>query len=130
MWVNKVQSHDKAPYSLAIEARRSLTLKEQRFYQEVKKKWPALSWRRYAPVTIQTHPEHKSTWFAPFLCIARKLVVVMEERKEFPYTISGRNLDLYARHGYTVLDFTEDGGEPWDDQMWADAMSLVKVVLH
>ena len=115
---------DRPVFLLAQAARRTLTLNERRFQEEVKARFPKVSWRRYHPVTIKVH-EQGSTWYAPFLCVEKKVVVVVEGRKEFPYTLSGRNYELYAKHGYTILDFTEDGPE-WDEKMWDDAMGGVR----
>ena len=122
--------HGVAPYALAMKARQSLTPLEQQFDTEKRKRWKGLNWHRYAPVTIQAHPEHKSTWFAPFLCLDKKLIVVIQDRPEFPYRIYGQNTALYARHGYTILDFSEDTSCPIDNSIWHEMMTLVNEALH
>jgi hypothetical protein len=81
-----------------------MTTLERRFHADAKARWPRVSWRRYAPVTIQAHPDHKSTWFAPFLNIERKFIVIIEDRPNFPYRVYGQNGALYEHQGYTVLD--------------------------
>ena len=118
-----------APYALAQQARRSLTLDEQRFDVEKRKRWKGVNWKRYAPVTIQAHPEHKSTWFAPFLCVEKKLVVVISDRPEFPYRIYGHHVGFYGRHGYTILDFSEDTSCPLDATGWETRYGLVTQAL-
>ena len=121
--------HGEAPYSLAMKARQCLTPLEQRFDTEKRKRWKGLKWHRYAPVTIQAHPDHKSTWFAPFLCVDKKLIVVIDNRPEFPYRIYGQNASLYGRHGYTVMDFSEDTSCPIDDSVWEEMMVRVQDAL-
>lgn len=66
-----------------------------------------------------------SVWYAPLLCLKQKLVVILDDPAGFPYRISGRNRDLYARHGYTVLDFSEDFSCPTDDSAWEEAMATI-----
>ena len=117
-------THGEAPYALAVKARQSLTPLEQRFDKEKRVRWKGVTWKRYAPVTIQVHTDHKSTWFAPFLCVNKKLIVVIENRPDFPYRIYGQNAGLYARHGYTVLDFSEDTSCPIDDAAWEALVAM------
>ena len=116
--------------SHAQAARRSLTSLERRFHRDVKQILPHLSWRRYHPVTIRAHPEHKSTWYAPFLNIPHKLIAIIEHRDDFPYRVYGQNGDLYARHGYTVLDFSEDCACPTDDSVWHEILATVRMALQ
>jgi len=118
-------SHGAAPYALAKLTRQSLTPLEQRFDKEKRQLWKGLHWHRYAPVTLQVHPLHKSTWFAPFLCVEKKLIVVIQDREDFPYRIYGQIHKLYAQHGYTVLDFSEDFSCPVDESVWQEMMGTV-----
>jgi very-short-patch-repair endonuclease len=118
-------THGEAPYAFAMKARRSLTPLERRFDTEKRRRWKTLHWHRYAPITIQAHPEHKSTWFAPFVCVEKKVVVVIEDRHDFPYRIFGQNRALYARHGYTILDFSEDTSCPIEGPVWEEMMALI-----
>src|SRR3990167_1404441 len=91
------------------DARYTMTNLERRFFTEAKHRWPKTTWRRYHPVSIVVYRElGPSVWYAPFYCHAAKLIVVISPRDAFPYTISGRNAPLYAEHGYTVLDFSDD----------------------
>jgi len=79
-------------------------------------------------VTIQVG-ESRSTWYAPFLCVAKKLIVVIQDREEFPYRIYGQNRALYERQGYTVLDFSEDFGSPWNQSVWDEMIRMVNEAL-
>lgn len=119
------EPHEKnlAVSALASEAAHLLTPLELCFWKEARTRWPKLHWRRYHPVTIKIH-ERPSTWYAPFYCTDRKLIVVIQDREEFPYRIYGQNRDLYTRHGYTVMDFSEDFSAPWNQSVW-DAMMVM-----
>lgn len=122
--------HEKNPTILqcANEARHLLTPLESCFKKEARTRWPAIHWRHYHPVTIRVH-EQPSTWYAPFLCVEKKLIVVIQDREDFPYRIYGQNRDLYGRHGYTVLDFSEDFSTPWNQTIWNEAMMMVNEAL-
>src|SRR5574337_545657 len=99
-----VSAHDKSVFTLAQHARRSLTPLEVRFHRESRSRFPVVSWRRYHPVTIRAFPDiSPSTWYVPFLNLQHKLIVVIEDRPDFPYRIYGQNWKLYAKQGYTVL---------------------------
>src|SRR5574337_599995 len=112
-------------FACAQRARRTPTPLEAKFREEARR-WPSVSWRRYHPVTIRPFADSgPSTWYAPLLCVARKLIVVLEDRPEFPYRVYGQNCDLYARQGYTVLDFSEDFSCAADESVWGAAMAMI-----
>ena len=118
-------------FQLAKQARHSLTPLENQFWAEARTRWPSVSWRRYAPVSIPGHRElGPSIWYAPFLCADKKLIVVIEDRPEFLYRVFGDNWALYAQHGYTVLDFTQDFSAPWDESVWGDAMATISAKIR
>lgn len=125
-------------FQAAKQARRSLTALEARFYAEAKSRGPSLRWRRYAPVTIRPFADGgPCTWYAPFLCLPKSLIVILEDRPDFPYRIYGQagvtlsNLrSLYERHGYTVLDFSEDFSCEADDSVWDAAMVTLDDVIR
>lgn len=118
-------------FALAKHARHTLTPLESRFWSESRSRWPSVHWKRYAPVSIRIHPElGPSIWYAPFLCADKKLIVVIEDRPDFPYRIFGENWALYAKHGYTLLDFSQDFFAPWDESVWGDAMAMVSAKLR
>jgi hypothetical protein len=117
-------------FDLAKSARRSLTLLESRFWSESTSRWPSVHWKRYAPITIRVHPYAPSIWYAPFLCADKKLIVVIEDQPDFPYRIFGENWALYAAHGYTLLDFSQDFSAPWDESVWGDAMAKISATLR
>ena len=126
-WIcGNVQIEQQELTASVASARRHLTLLERRFHVETKARWPGVRFRRYAPVEIMLHPYFgPSVWYAPFLCRPKKIIVVLDGRPDFPYTISGHNAELYARFGYTVLDFSEDFSCPTDDRAWNEAMARV-----
>lgn len=112
--------------SAVTSARRHMTPIEIRFHREAKTRWPHIRFRRYAPAEITVHLYFgPSVWYAPFLCRPKKLIVVIQDRDDFPYRIYGQNRDLYSRYGYTVLDFSEDFSCPIDDSVWEEAMAVV-----
>lgn len=113
------------PRLAASYARSHLIPLETRFLNEARTHWPSLLWRRYAMITIQAITGHPSVWFAPFLCTKKKLIIVLENRDDMPYRVYGQNRALYERHGYTVLDFSEDFSVPWNQSVWNEAMAMV-----
>lgn len=66
-----------------------------------------------------------SVWYAPFYHAETKTIIVLDDRSDFPYRIYGQNRDLYARYGYTVLDFSEDFSCPADESVWDEAMAMI-----
>lgn len=130
-WIcHNVEEEQREIEELVSSARRHMTPLECRFHREAKARWPRLRFRRYAPVEIMVHPYFgPSIWYAPFLCRPKKLIIVIESRQDFPYTISGRNSSLYSRHGYTIMDFSEDFSCPTDDSVWEEAMARVALAV-
>jgi very-short-patch-repair endonuclease len=119
----------KIPLSIGLmaqAARQSLSALETRFITEARRRWPAVTWRRYHPIGIRVHREWPpSIWYAPFYAHAAKLIVSVDSQPDFPYTIAGKNGPLYADYGYRVLDFTEDFlGSP-EESVWQEAMGMV-----
>lgn len=113
------------PKIAASHARTHLTSLESTFLQEARQKWPSVTWRRYAMVTIPVIEGHPSVWYAPFLHTKKRLIVILDDRPDFPYRIYGQNRALYERHGYTILDFSEDFSVPWNQSVWNEAMGMV-----
>ena len=108
------------------DARYTMSNHERRFLKDAKQWWPTVSWRRYAPISILVHKDlGPSVWYAPFYCVKAKLVIVLDTRDAFPYTVSGRNAALYAEHGYTVLYFSEDLAVDSDPSGWTALLTLV-----
>lgn len=131
----KAQPHERVRtvFTCAQQARRTLTPAEVRFSQEGRRRWPTVSWRRYHPITIRAFEDcGPSTWYAPFLNIHRKVIVILEHRDDFPYRIYGRNYGLYAQQGYTVLDFSEDFFWPVhiEPSTWEQAMDIIGKALR
>jgi len=95
--------------------------------RESKVLWPAVRWRRYAPVSFPSPlPKHPAClWYAPFLQTRVKLVVSVDARADFPYSVAGQHRGMWAQAGFTVLDFTEDFlGHP-EESVWQEAMGMV-----
>ena len=115
---------------MAQEARQSLSALETRFSTEARRRWPAMTWRRYHAISIRVHRElPPSIWYAHFYAHAVKLIVSVEDRADFPYAIAGKNATLYADYGYRILDFTEDFlGSP-EESVWQEAMGMVSARL-
>lgn len=111
-------------FQAAKQCRRTFTPNESRFWNEARARWRGAHWRRYAPIAILVGGK-PSVWYAPFYCANAKLIVCISDRQDFPYRIYGHNHGLYERHGYTVLDFTEDLSCPVDDSVWEDLMHRV-----
>ncbi len=124
------ESHGEGRFADARAARRSLTPLEERFFHEAHHRWPHLSWRRYHPVTLRIRQDLPSTWYAPFLSKDKKLIVVIEDRPDFPYRVYGQNFHLYAANGYTVFDFSEDFSAPLDESVWTEAMAMIDAKLR
>lgn len=127
---NWAPDEPKTIYDAAKVARLSLTADERRFKTLANARWPRLSWRRYHPISIPGDRDLRgmNVWFAPFYNVKVKLIVCISEREDFPYRVYGQNHALYERHGYTVLDFTEDLSCPVDDSVWDDLMAAVENV--
>lgn len=113
---------------LAVQARQSLTPNEARFWAASHQRWLGERFRRYHDISI--HPTGTigvmlstapSVWYAPFYHAKSRTIIVIDDRPDFPYRLYGQNAGLYARHGYTVLDFSEDLSCPFDQSVW-DAM--------
>lgn len=118
------------PRAAALYARQHLTPNESRFFTESHARWPGVRFRRYAPVSIAlVVGERPSVWYAPFLCRPKKLVIVFDHRPECPYRLYGENRALYAQHGYTVLDFSEDLSCPFDQAVWDEAMTMIDAAI-
>jgi very-short-patch-repair endonuclease len=111
-------------FAMAKQCRRSFVPSEAKFWNEARTRFPKAHWRRYAPIGITIH-DHVSVWYAPFYCAKAKLIVCIADRAEFPYRIYGQNRALYERHGYTILDFSEDLSFPVDDSVWDELMQIV-----
>ena len=120
---------EKNPSWMAAMARHTLTLNERRFVAEVRRRFPSVTWRRYHPISTPGDPDLKpkvpSVWYAPFYNAKANLIVCISEREDFPYRVYGQNRALYERHGYTVMDFTEDLSCPVDDSVWEEMMKMV-----
>jgi len=117
---------------LAEAARKPPTPLEDRFMREARRRWPSVRWRRYAPVSFQSPlPKHPPClWYAPFLQTGLKLIVSVDARADFPYSVAGQHRDLWAQAGFRVLDFTEDFlGNP-EESVWQGAMGMVHTLIH
>jgi len=116
---------------LAQAARTRPTPLEDRFMREAKRRWPAVRWRRYAPVSFPSPlPAHPAClWYAPFFQTRIRLVVSVEARADFPYAVAGQHRDLWAQAGYRVLDFTEDFVGSPEESVWQEAMGMVNATL-
>lgn len=120
----------------AAQARKTLTPNEARFWRESHPRWPTERFLRYHDVSIQgsgigamlsTAP---SVWYAPFYHAKTRTIMVIDDRPDFPYRVYGQNAALYARHGYTTLDFSEDVSCPTDDAVWDEAMALIDAAIN
>lgn len=117
----------------AVRARQSLTPNEARFWQESHRRWPGERFRRYHDISIiptgtigAILSRHPSVWYAPFYHAKTKTILVIDDRPDFPYRVYRQNQDLYARHGYTVLDFSEDLSCPFDQSVWDEMMAMIE----
>jgi len=129
-----LRAEEKIPLSIGLmaqAARQSLSALETRFISEARRRWPSVAWRRYHQISIRVHRElPPSVWYAPFYTHAKKLIVSVDSRPDFPYAIAGRNAPLYGDFGYRVLDFTEDFlGSP-EESVWQEAMGMVSASLN
>ena len=112
-------------------ARRQMTPLEARFYREAHQRWPNRRFRRYAPISVTVFEAFgPSVWYAPFLCRPKKLIVVIDDRSDFPYRIYGQNRALYERHGYTVLDFSEDLSCPFEQSVRDAMMAMIDTAIR
>lgn len=124
--------------NLALNARRLLTPLERRFWDESHARWPGQRFRRYADIAVYPLAgtvgamlsKAPSVWYAPFYHAKSKTIIVIEDRPDFPYRVYGQNWKLYASHGYTILDFSEDFSCPTDDSVWQEAMAMIDQALH
>ena len=112
---------------MAEVARRAPSPLEDRFMRESKVRWPSVRWRRYAPVSFPSPlPKHPAClWYAPFLQTRLKLIVSVDARADFPYSVAGQHRDLWGQAGFRVLDFTEDFVGSPEESVWQEAMGMV-----
>jgi hypothetical protein len=129
----------KPVHALAVAARKTLTPRERRFWKETHTRWPGVRFRRYSKIPVTPTgtvgtilSDRPSVWYAPFYHAKSKTMIVIDHRLEFPYRVYGQNRALYKRHGYTVLDFSEDFhcSLHVDESVWQEMMGMVgKAVL-
>ena len=117
--------------ALAGQARKTLTLNEQRFWKESHERWPGIRLRRYHDISLTPTgigailSKAPSVWYAPFYHAKSKTIIVIDDRPDMPYRIYGQNAKLYNQHGYKVLDFSEDMSCEVDKAVWDELMAMV-----
>lgn len=116
---------------LAIKARHSLTVNEQRFWKEAHERWPEIRLRRYHDISLTPTgigtilSKAPSVWYAPFYHAKSKTIIVVDNRPDFPYVVHGHNTKLYVQQGYKVVDFSEDMSCGADEAVWDELMNMV-----